>query len=97
MMFASRDGMTLYEVLEVPPEAPQTEIHRAYQRAKSIYSADNPALYSMFSREEARELMQLIEEAYAVLGNPALRKSYDDSVTLGPSRPSLSVAATNHT
>lgn len=67
-----------YEILEVAADAPSHEIHKAYQRAKATYSADNPALYSMFSPDEARELLRLIEEAYSVLGNPTLRKSYDD-------------------
>lgn len=72
--------MNYYEVLEVAPDAPQNEIHRAYQRAKTTYSQDNPALYSMFSRDEARELLRMVEEAYAILGNHALRKSYDDTL-----------------
>lgn len=72
--------MNYYEVLEVQHDAPQHEIHRAYQRAKATYSQDNPALYSMFSREEARDLMKLVEEAYAVLGNHGLRRNYDETV-----------------
>lgn len=76
----SKDGMNYYEVLEVQHDAPQHEIHRAYQRAKATYSQDNPALYSMFSREEARDLMKLVEEAYAVLGNHGLRRNYDETV-----------------
>lgn len=72
--------MNYYEVLEVQHDAPQHEIHRAYQRAKATYSQDNPALYSMFSREEARDLMKLVEEAYGVLGNQGLRRNYDETV-----------------
>lgn len=72
--------MNYYEVLEVQHDAPQHEIHRAYQRAKATYSQDNPALYSMFSRSEARDLMKLVEEAYAVLGNHGLRRNYDETV-----------------
>jgi curved DNA-binding protein CbpA len=75
------DGTNYYEILEVAPDAPQTEIHRAYQRAKTTYSTDNPALYSMFSQEEARELLKLIEEAYATLSNQSLRKAYDENMT----------------
>jgi hypothetical protein len=70
-----------YEILEIAPAAQQHEIHRAYQRAKSTYSQDNPALYSMFSREEALQVMRLIDEAYTVLGNPTLRAAYDDRRT----------------
>lgn len=72
-----RHGTNYYEILEVDRDAPQTEIHKAYQRAKSTYSVDNPALYSMFSKDEARELVRMIEEAYSVLGNQALRRNYD--------------------
>lgn len=75
-----RDDTNYYEVLEVAPDAPQTEIHKAYQRAKATYTQGNPALYSMFSHEEARELIKLIEEAYEVLGNQARRNTYDDTI-----------------
>lgn len=75
-----RNDTNYYEVIEVAEDAPQTEVHRAYQLAKATYSQDNPALYSMFSPEEARELLRLIEEAYSVLGNPGLRKQYDQGL-----------------
>ncbi len=80
-------GTNYYEILEVAPEAPNHEIHRAYQRARETYSQDNPALYSMFSPEEARELLRMIEEAFAVLSNPSLRRSYDESLAKGESTP----------
>jgi curved DNA-binding protein CbpA len=76
---SQREQTNYYEVLEIPPDAAATEIHKAYQRARQTYSQDNPALYSMFSPEEARELLRLIDEAYAVLGNQATRKTYDES------------------
>jgi curved DNA-binding protein CbpA len=78
-MMGRKDTTNYYEVLEVRSDAPQGEIFRAYQRAKSTYSVDNPALYSMFSQEEARELLKVIEEAYSVLSNVSLRKNYDDN------------------
>ena len=78
---SSRDGTNYYELLEIPADAHSTEIHKAYQRAKQTYSQDNPALYSMFSQEEARELLRLIEEAFTVLNNPSLRKDYDVSLS----------------
>lgn len=76
---SQREQTNYYEVLEVSPDAAAAEIHKAYQRARQTYSQDNPALYSMFSPEEARELLRLIDEAYAVLGNQATRKTYDES------------------
>lgn len=77
---SQREQTNYYEILEVTPDAAATEIHKAYQRARQTYSQDNPALYSMFSPEEARELLRLIDEAYNVLGNQATRKTYDDSL-----------------
>lgn len=68
---------TFYEILEVQPGARQNEIHAAYQRAKAAYSPESPALYTMFTPEEARELLQLIEEAYQTLSNQPLRQEYD--------------------
>lgn len=84
---SSNNVTNYYEILEVTPDAPSHEIHRAYQRARETYSQDNPALYSMFSPEEARELLRLIEEAFAVLSNVGLRRSYDESLSRGEASP----------
>jgi cytoskeletal protein RodZ len=66
-----------YEILEIQPSSAEHEIHRAYLKAKEAYSPDSPALYTMFSPEEAKELSRLIEEAYAILSNHAARREYD--------------------
>lgn len=97
-MFGSKDGVNYYEVLEVPPDAVPSEIQRAYQRAKATYSQDNPALYSMFSREEARDLLKLVDEAYSVLGNNQLRRNYDESLQKNgiPSTPRRSTVSADH-
>lgn len=72
--------LSYYEILEITPDAPQNEIHRAYQRVKSTYVPESTALYTMFTREEADELMEQIENAYRVLGNQSLRQRYDASL-----------------
>lgn len=77
-----------YEVLEIPANAPQHEVTTAYSRARSTYSGDNPAIYTIFSEREARELLTVIEEAYQVLGNKMLRTIYDQRLRSG--RASLS-------
>jgi curved DNA-binding protein CbpA len=69
---------TYYDILEVREDAPQNEITRAYERAKITYSSTNPALYTVFSMNEARELVQVIEEAYVILGNATYRTRYDE-------------------
>lgn len=66
-----------YEILELNTNAAQHEVTTAYERARLTYSGDNPAIYTIFSDQEARELLNLIEEAYAILGNKTLRNIYD--------------------
>jgi DnaJ-class molecular chaperone len=74
-----------YEILELTTNAAQHEITTAYERAKSTYSGDNPAIYTIFSDQEARELLSMIEEAYSILGNKTLRNIYDQRL-LGHSK-----------
>lgn len=74
-----------YDILEINPHCPQHEITTAYDRAKLTYSGENPAIYTMFNPEEARELLKMIEEAYSVLGNKTLRSIYDEKI--GQKRP----------
>lgn len=69
-----------YEVLEVEENAPQHEVHKAYVRAKETYSSENPALYTVFSPTEAKQLLLLVEEAYSVLGNTRLRNAYHQKI-----------------
>ena len=76
------EGQTYYELLEVPPQAGPTEIYNAYQRARTTYSPSSPALYSMFTPEEAKELMLLIEEAYQTLSHQGRRREYDMKIGL---------------
>jgi len=76
------DGQTYYEILEVKPTAGPADVYAAYQKARATYSPSSPALYSMFSPEEAQELMALIEEAYQTLSHQARRKEYDLKIGL---------------
>ncbi len=70
---------TYYEILEVIPTATDKEIQRAYEHAKETFDTDSLAVYSLFSEEEVREIQSAIEEAYRVLMDGALRRSYDQS------------------
>ncbi len=74
-----------YEVLELTANAPQHEVTTAYERARTTYSGENPAIYTIFSENEARELLVVIEEAYQVLGNKILRNIYDQRLLSGRS------------
>jgi DnaJ-class molecular chaperone len=70
---------TYYEILEVSLTATAKEIQRAYEHAKETFHADSLAVYSLFSGEEVKEIQEAIEEAYRVLMDEALRRSYDQS------------------
>lgn len=85
MALKTMNDQSYYEILEVKPGASDHEIHAAYLRAKKTYSPDSPALYTMFSAEEAKQLLALVEEAYRTLSNKAQREKYD-SQKLSPSR-----------
>lgn len=80
-----------YEILEVGSNAAQHEVTTAYERAKMTYSGDNPAIYTIFSENEARELLVLIEEAFSVVGNKTLRGIYDQRL-LGAKVPVKEIA-----
>jgi curved DNA-binding protein CbpA len=69
-----------YDILEVSPHCAQHEVTSAYEKAKTTYSGDNPAIYTIFSEGEARDLLKLVEEAYSVLGNKTLRALYDEKL-----------------
>lgn len=66
-------------MLEVSPDSSLKEIQRAYEHAKETFHADSLAIYSLFSDEEIKKIQAAIEEAYRVLMDEALRKSYDQS------------------
>lgn len=68
---------TYYEILDIVPSARPADVERAYKKAKETYSPNSPALYSVFTPHEAKELARLIEDAYSVLINPQTRHQYD--------------------
>lgn len=73
------EEQTYYEILEVSPTATGKEIQRAYEHAKETFDGESLAVYSLFSEEEAKRIQTAVEEAYRVLMDERLRKSYDQS------------------
>ena len=67
----------LYQVLEILDEATPHDIDRAYRIARSTYQPASTATYSLFSDDQNAEILQRIEEAYAVLSDPRMRREYD--------------------
>lgn len=79
-MLLHEGKQTYYEVLEITPSASREEIMKAYQKAKGAYSPNSPALYSVFSKDEADQLLRIIDEAYTVLVNQDKRREYDQNL-----------------
>lgn len=71
------ESWNYYEVLDVDPSATQDRIFEAYQSAKETYSLANPKILQVFSHTEALDWMNVIEEAYTIIGHPNSRRQYD--------------------
>jgi hypothetical protein len=76
-MHLNDEPLSLYDVLELTPDATPQEIRSAYLRLKSSYGKENIAHYTLFSREETEAMLQKIENAYVTLSNPEKRRGYD--------------------
>ena len=76
----SNQNIDYYEVLNVSHDAAPRDIVKAYRETKLIYQPESLATYSLYSEEELQSMLEQIEEAYAVLGNPERRDEYDKQV-----------------
>lgn len=74
------DGKTYYDILELSSDCGANEILTAYEKIKAAYSPSSPALYTIFTSEEAQQLNGLIDTAFSVLSNPIRRTEYDKSL-----------------
>jgi flagellar biosynthesis protein FlhG len=68
---------TLYQVLEVGPDATPAQIERAYRIARETYQSGSAAVHSVLSEEESAEVLRRVEEAFVVLSDARLRRDYD--------------------
>jgi hypothetical protein len=66
-----------YLILDLMPGASHNEILHAYNRAKSTYTSGSLAAYSILEGEESSSILEEIEQAFGVLGNPSKRREYD--------------------
>jgi flagellar biosynthesis protein FlhG len=92
-MHLNEDPLSLYDLLELTPDATPQEIRSAYLRLKSAYGKDNIAHYGVFSREETEQMLKNVENAYLVLSNPEKRRAYDHGHGLTPGTPAPPVAS----
>lgn len=68
---------TFYDLLKVPRSANIGEIVAAYHSARSAFSKDSVATYSLFSAEEIQIELGKLEEAYLTLSNVDKKREYD--------------------
>lgn len=74
--------LNYYEMLDIKPDATAFEIRHAYNAALQLYQPGSLASYSLFSGDERREILSLIEKAYSILINDQARKAYNDELVL---------------
>jgi curved DNA-binding protein CbpA len=74
---SSKERVNLYLVLDLMPGASHNEILHAYNRAKNTYTGGSLAGYSLLDSDSAEGILEEIEKAYSILGNPSKRREYD--------------------
>jgi len=72
--------MNYYEMLDVKPDAAFFEIRHAYKVTLQMYQADSMISHSIFSQEERKQILSLVERAYLTLINEKERQSYDNEL-----------------
>lgn len=70
-------SLDYYELLNITTDCDQEKMEQAYKKAVQTYSPENGASQIVFSKEETELILQMIDEAYAVLSNEDLKKLYD--------------------
>jgi hypothetical protein len=69
---------SLYEILEVAPDAAPDQIQAAYERARSLYGPGSLVTYTLMEPDEAALLEARIEDARGTLLDPERRARYDE-------------------
>ncbi len=83
-----------YRALDIAEDASQEEIAHQYERLKKLYQPEN--IGDADARAYAAQKMGQIEEAYAILGDPARRAIYDGKpLIVAPDDPEVLYCA-NH-
>jgi hypothetical protein len=73
--------LTLYEILDLSPQAPPPEIRQAYKTALEVYGENSPVIYSLLANEERKEILARLEEAFTTLINEETRHDYDQMLS----------------
>lgn len=70
----------LYLILDILPGVSHNDILHAYNRAKSTYSAGSLASYTLIEDDSGDSILEEIEKAFEILGQPSRRREYDLSM-----------------
>lgn len=73
----TRNLPNYYLALDITPGVSHNEILHAYNRSKKTYSNGSVASYGLLDVDSASSVLEEIETAFAVLGNPSKRREYD--------------------
>ncbi len=68
---------SFYDLLKIDPRATIGEIVAAYHRAKSTFSKESMATYSLLTDEEMKQMLEKLDWAYQTLSNVEKRAEYD--------------------
>jgi hypothetical protein len=74
----------LYEILEVPSDAAEDDIVKAWDRVSALCAPGALATYTLMAQDDAALLGRRLEEALTVLLDPVARQRYDESLSLTP-------------
>ncbi len=75
-----KEGLTLYEILNVSTDASFTDIRSAFREIQSIYDKDSLSTYSLFSETERQGILDRADQAFQTLMDRDKRASYDQSL-----------------
>ena len=87
------DELDYYRVLELSPDAPSSEIRRAYHRATRRFHPDGHRDLAPDLRPLLGQVAKRIAEAYSVLRDPRRRRVYDQVLAADSARLRMPLAS----
>lgn len=75
-----KEGLTLYEMLDVSTDASFADIRSAFREIQSIYDKESLSTYSLFSETERQDILDRLDQAYQTLMDRDKRAVYDQSL-----------------
>lgn len=75
-----KEGLTLYEILDVSTNASFADIRSAFREFQSIYDKDSLSTYSLFSERERKDILHRADQAYKTLMDMDRRAGYDQTL-----------------